>query len=1148
MKNIVLYTAIAAMMLGSIVSADGQIIKVDLIGNNLCNDYLEVGIYVRASDFSSTDFEIGSSSFFFNYNPAVVSFADYTPAEFDATTSAIAAGANWIDQAITSDNECGLLSLVVQKEDGGLSNYELNKVDLILVGTVLMQFVNGEADPDIRINERFTMFNSAQTNDGTAMIAVEDYPKVQNYACFNNCTPAFISNISTNATSCTESTGFIAISFPDDPDRTNIEFSIDGGFTFPYNTLDDVGTYEITGLSAASFDLWVRWGDDSCPYNLGPVSINAAGGPEATIASVQSACGETANGGITLEFPNHPTRTNIEFSLDGGLNYLYNSLDSLLTFDISGLAPDTYDLWVRWGDDSCPVDMADPVIYASDIPAINSFRDYDVCDQNELGALEFEFEDHPSYSAIEISVDGGQTYPYSAPDNQGIYLIDGLSMGYYSLWVRWNDESCPTNIGNQTLSIVEAPIATVVQDNACVDSDEGELVFTFPDHADRTGIAFSINGGQTYQYTQDNLGTYVFDNLPPGTYDCWARWGDDECATFIQTSTIGINESPVAAVSVSNSCNAAADGAIVLNFPDHPTRTGIQFSIDGGTTYQYTNDDVGAYTFNGLTPGIYPVWIMWGDEDCQTYLEDAIVENSSVLQNGDFADQSEDWYVYVNTEATSDHSFSEEYFSVDIANPGSAIWHTQLMQVGIPIVTGDDYQISFKGRAAADRQMYFQISKSGPDDYSGYYGAWASLTTNWQTFNYTITSDSTDSNSRLVFSMGLESADIDLDDISIINLNTNTELVLNGNFAAGNTSWWTYTNAEATTTYDYVNEQVFSTAISNPGTARWHVQLIQNNVPIINEHNYEITFRARAEQERLINLQVTQNGPDDWSAYYWAQFPVTTQWETYTHTFVSDSTDAYARLVFDLGLETPNVEIDDITFTDLDCGLTAPWVTPELCLTIEGAYDLETGIMRNTLQQSDLLPEIQPYNQSPWNYEGNEGLGWTSADYPSGSVDWVLVSYRTATSPDTEIARTVAILQQDGCLYFPDEEVLSPDIAEAVYVVIHHRNHMPIMTPQAINIIENVLTYDFRSSNSYSGDGFGQKQLEDGTWAMYAGECDQTDPLGYDINGLDNILWISENGTFDVYFISDMNLDGDINGADKILWNTNNGISSGVPK
>ena len=65
---------------------------------------------------------------------------------------------------------------------------------------------------------------------------------------------------------------------------------------------------------------------------------------------------------------------------------------------------------------------------------------------------------------------------------------------------------------------------------------------------------------------------------------------------------------------------------------------------------------------------------------------------------------------------------------------------------------------------------------------------------------------------------------------------------------------------------------------------------------------------------------------------------------------------------------------------------------------------------------------------------------------------------------------------------------------------------------------------------------------------MYAGDCDQSDANGYDINGQDKTPWELYNGIFGAYLTPDLNLDGDVNGADKALWFTNNGISSIVPK
>jgi|GEM_PF-1062178 len=219
-----------------------------------------------------------------------------------------------------------------------------------------------------------------------------------------------------------------------------------------------------------------------------------------------------------------------------------------------------------------------------------------------------------------------------------------------------------------------------------------------------------------------------------------------------------------------------------------------------------------------------------------------------------------------------------------------------------------------------------------------------------------------------------------------------------------------------------------------------------------------------------------------------------------------------------------------------------------LCVALEGPYNVNDGTMRTTLQDLGVL--TQPYNQSPWNYLGNEGIGWTASDYPVNSVDWALISFRTATDPISEIAQTVAIIQEDGCLIFPNENVLRSGAADnGLYVLIEHRNHMAAMSPQAVFAPNDTLSYDFRLGDSYAvGAGFGQKQLTNGTWALYAGDADQFEPLGYDINGLDKIVWKGLNGMFNDYLIPDYNFDGDVNGSDNILWFYNNGFSSAVPK
>lgn len=225
-------------------------------------------------------------------------------------------------------------------------------------------------------------------------------------------------------------------------------------------------------------------------------------------------------------------------------------------------------------------------------------------------------------------------------------------------------------------------------------------------------------------------------------------------------------------------------------------------------------------------------------------------------------------------------------------------------------------------------------------------------------------------------------------------------------------------------------------------------------------------------------------------------------------------------------------------------------ITLDIRLWMEGPYDSQAGEMTTRLLQSNLLPSGQPYNTPHWNYPGTEGQGWTSGDYPTDAVDWVLVAFQTGIAKSSRIGTTAAVLLKDGCLYFPDEEALPADPGVPLYIVVMHRNHIAAISATPVAVAGGILSYDFRTQDSYAGGvGVGQKELSAGVWALFAGDGDQlADPTGYDINGQDKLLWSVDNGLFAQYRVTDFNMDGDVNGMDRIVWSYNNGVFSDIEK
>ena len=239
-----------------------------------------------------------------------------------------------------------------------------------------------------------------------------------------------------------------------------------------------------------------------------------------------------------------------------------------------------------------------------------------------------------------------------------------------------------------------------------------------------------------------------------------------------------------------------------------------------------------------------------------------------------------------------------------------------------------------------------------------------------------------------------------------------------------------------------------------------------------------------------------------------------------------------------------------------------PCVTLTLKVLLEGPLNTTTGMMGTVLNQRGLLPGQtpigqfavatpvgHPYSGAPWNLVDTTGQNYRS--YPSNVVDWVLVSLRTTNTVATNFLRVPALLLQDGTISFINPCFSLPN--GSYFVVIEHRNHMGIMSPTAVSIVNGVLAFDFTTGNALTSinvndpPAFGQKSL--GTrWAMHAGDGKKNTPTtNYDINFNDAQLWKLESGVFDQYRYGDFNMNADVNFQDQVLWKANNGRYSIVP-
>ncbi len=206
--------------------------------------------------------------------------------------------------------------------------------------------------------------------------------------------------------------------------------------------------------------------------------------------------------------------------------------------------------------------------------------------------------------------------------------------------------------------------------------------------------------------------------------------------------------------------------------------------------------------------------------------------------------------------------------------------------------------------------------------------------------------------------------------------------------------------------------------------------------------------------------------------------------------------------------------------------------TVAISVFLEGAYN---GTDLNTSLNAS-IPTTQVYTNNGHN--GAESVG----AIPANAVDWVLVELRETGSAAaalnaTKVGSAAGFLMKDGSIKATDGTSnltvqLTGNSGSDFYVVIYHRNHLPIMSASAISESGGLYTIDFTTvaANTYQNTT-ALVTLSTGKFAMPAGDADGDG----DVDGTDLTTWRSQNGAAFVYNTTngDFNLDGVINAVDR---------------
>ncbi|KGP91078.1 licheninase [Pontibacillus chungwhensis BH030062] len=272
------------------------------------------------------------------------------------------------------------------------------------------------------------------------------------------------------------------------------------------------------------------------------------------------------------------------------------------------------------------------------------------------------------------------------------------------------------------------------------------------------------------------------------------------------------------------------------------------------------------------------------------------------------------------------------FAKTEITNQGNALWALQLIQK-LSIGEGRTYKVSFDAKSDANRTLMTKVSGGAERGYANYSGEKTmELTDEVQSYEYTFThNQDTDLAARLEFNLGQTSTNpvwignVRVEDITgqVDESNQKEPLadgnhVYNGTFDQGDFSrlvyWETVTqNGAEAESYVTEEERFMHMNIEDVGSDKEDIQFKQNGLQFLKGSTYDLTFRAKADQDREMSVSFVN---EDGSMVYQEAEVVSlgSEWNTYTVSFemTKELSDLDGQLIFNMGGTAVNVYMDDV--------------------------------------------------------------------------------------------------------------------------------------------------------------------------------------------------------------------------------------------
>ncbi len=209
--------------------------------------------------------------------------------------------------------------------------------------------------------------------------------------------------------------------------------------------------------------------------------------------------------------------------------------------------------------------------------------------------------------------------------------------------------------------------------------------------------------------------------------------------------------------------------------------------------------------------------------------------------------------------------------------------------------------------------------------------------------------------------------------------------------------------------------------------------------------------------------------------------------------------------------------------------------TNNLRVFLGGPYIQATNRMSTGLNDSNLIPLTEPYTALGHTLTSGAGSTISSSVLnPTGDdaiVDWIVVELRNSANPATIVASKPALVEADGDVMSTDgiTPILGTFTPGTYYVAVHHRNHLAVMTANAVSIASVV---DLSTAPLY---GTNAAKVVGGVRVLWPGDVNGNGEVKYAGVGNDRDVILTavggstpNNQIINTYSGADVNMNGTV--------------------